>query len=202
MATRTFCAHEPWKDYSKSLQVTLTFLFISLDRMTVKTGKCKQVIRDASSGMSHSYTHYLISIKMTLILNKTGQNLKKKIKKRMEFHMTSKICYTWKTFNFLSDHVFQCWFSCGIRMFLAFFWSLSDSNIACYTSPVLTMHVEQQKENIVSWKAEVQSWGHWGIGNVLPNIVKLPSIHRRLTRQKMHTDNLSLRRIVLAHYGN
>ena len=39
------------------------------------------------------------------------------------------------------------------------------------------------------------------MGNVLPNIVKLPNIHRCFTRQKTRLDNLSLRRNVLAHFG-
>ena len=56
-------------------------------------------------------------------------------------------------------------------------------------------------ENMVPRKAELQSWGHSGKSNVLPNIVKLLNIHRRLTRQKMRMDNLSLRRNVLAHFG-
>ena len=41
--------------------------------------------------------------------------------------------------------------------------------------------------------------GHCGIGNVLPNIVKLLNIYRRLTRQNMRMDNLSLGGNVLAH---
>ena len=43
----------------------------------------------------------------------------------------------------------------------------------------------------VSPKAEMRYWGHCGIGNVLPKIVKLPNIHQRLTRHKMRMDNLS-----------
>ena len=64
---------------------------------------------------------------------------------------------------------------------------------------VRTMHVEHQMENMFPPKAEMQYWGHCGIGNVLPNIVKLLNIYRRLTRQKMRVDNLSLGRNVLAH---
>ena len=66
---------------------------------------------------------------------------------------------------------------------------------------VRAMHVEHQMKNMVHWKVEMQSWGHNGIGNVLPKIVKLPNIHRCLTRQKMRTDNFSLRRNGLAHLG-
>ena len=49
-------------------------------------------------------------------------------------------------------------------------------------------------------KAEMQYWGHCGIGNVLPKIVKLSNIHQRLTRQKMRMDNLSSRRSALANF--
>ena len=57
---------------------------------------------------------------------------------------------------------------------------------------VRTMHVEHQMENMFPPKAEMQYWGHCGIGNVLPKIVKLPSMHQRLTRQKMRMDNQQL----------
>ena len=40
---------------------------------------------------------------------------------------------------------------------------------------VRTMHVEHQMENMFPPKAEMQYWGHCGIGNVLPKIVKLPN---------------------------
>ena len=63
---------------------------------------------------------------------------------------------------------------------------------------VRTMHVEHQIENIFPSKAEMQYWGHCGIGNVLPKIVKLPNIHQRLTCQKMRMDNISSRRSALA----
>ena len=73
---------------------------------------------------------------------------------------------------------------------------------------VRTMHVEHQMENMFPPKAEMQYWGHCGIGYVLPKIVKLRkdivretskivklrNIHQRLTRQKMRMDNLSSRR--------
>ena len=62
---------------------------------------------------------------------------------------------------------------------------------------VHTMHVNHQMENMFPPKAEMQYWGHCGIGNVLPKIVKLPNIHQRLTRQKMRMDNLSSRRSAL-----
>ena len=65
---------------------------------------------------------------------------------------------------------------------------------------VRTMHVEHQMENMFPPKAEMQYWGHCGIGNVLPKIVKLPNIHHRLTRQKMRMDNLSSRRSALANF--
>ena len=77
-------------------------------------------------------------------------------------------------------------------------------------SQVPKMHVEQQMENMVPRKAEMQlgTWGqletlgHCGKCNFLPNIVKLPNLHRRLTRQKMRTDNFFLRRNALAYFGN
>ena len=62
------------------------------------------------------------------------------------------------------------------------------------------MHVEHQVENMFPPKAEMQYWGHCGIGNVLPKIVKLPNIHQRLTRQKMRMDNLSSRRSALVNF--
>ena len=65
---------------------------------------------------------------------------------------------------------------------------------------VRTMHVEHQMENMFPPKAEMQYWGHCGIGNVLPKNVKLPNIHQRLTRQKMRMDNLSLIRSALANF--
>ena len=49
-------------------------------------------------------------------------------------------------------------------------------------------------------KAEMQYWGHCGIGNVLPKIVKLPNIHQRLTREKMRMNNLSSRRSALVNF--
>ena len=55
-------------------------------------------------------------------------------------------------------------------------------------------------EEHVPPKAEMQYWGHCGIGNVLPKIVKLPNIHQRLTRQKMRMDNLSSRTSALANF--
>ena len=63
---------------------------------------------------------------------------------------------------------------------------------------VRTMHVEHQMENMFPKKAEIQYWGHCGIGNVPPKIVKLTNIHQRLTRQKIRMDNLSSRRSALA----
>ena len=63
-----------------------------------------------------------------------------------------------------------------------------------------TMHVEHQIENMFPPKAEMQYWGHCGIGNILPKIVKLPNIHQRLTRQKMRMDNLSSRRSALVNF--
>ena len=65
---------------------------------------------------------------------------------------------------------------------------------------VRTMHVEHQMENMFPPKAEMHYWGHRGIGNVLPKIVKLPNIHQRLTREKMRMDNLSSRRSALANF--
>ena len=61
---------------------------------------------------------------------------------------------------------------------------------------VRTMHVEHQMEKHgPPEKAEIANLGgHCRIGNVLPNIVKLLNIYRRLTRQKMRMDNLSLGR--------
>ena len=65
---------------------------------------------------------------------------------------------------------------------------------------VRTMHVEHQMENMFPPKAEMQYWGHCGIGNVLPKIVELQNIHQRLTRQKMRMDNLSSRRSALVNF--
>ena len=57
-------------------------------------------------------------------------------------------------------------------------------------------------ENMFPPKAEMLYWGHCGIGNVLPKIVKLPNIHQRLTRQKMRMDNLLSRRSLSRNVPN
>ena len=63
------------------------------------------------------------------------------------------------------------------------------------------MHVKHQMENMVPRKADMQSWGTFRYRQYPSNSVKLPIIHRRLTRQKTRMDNLSLRRNALAHFG-
>ena len=99
-----------------------------------------------------------------------------------------------KTFNFLPDMSFNTDFLVAHERF----WRFSDhcQILRCewrmYNYQVPTMHAKYQEKNMVPRKAEVRSWGHYGIGKILRNIVKLSRLHRRLTSQKMPTYNPSL----------
>ena len=123
-----------------------------------------------------------------------SQNLWKCLCKTVNLSVTSKkLCCIWKSVQFST-----CW--CHSKLTLVFSMdALGAFPIACrrqWRTPntrVRTMHVEHQMENMFLPKAEMQYWGHCGIGNVLPKIVKLPNIHQRPTHRKMRMDYLSSR---------
>ena len=105
-----------------------------------------------------------------------SQNLWKCLCKTVNFSVTSKkLCCIWKSVQFST-----CW--CHSMLTLVFSMDALDAfPIACrrqWRTPntrVRTQCTWSTRWRTCSPKAEMQYWGHCGIGNVLPKIVKLPT---------------------------